>query len=270
MDPRLADRRRRVAEDRARSNVTRLIRFLVVLAPLAALVWFIQSPFLSVAEIQVNGANQVDVGSVLATHGVVEGRAMISLDLSAPERVLAANPWVSEVSLSRDWPRTVRVEVVERTPAVNGRFSNGWSLLAADAVILERVDAPRADLPSAEFDGVAARDATDSLEVAGAVEFLSTLPTSLGRGALVRRGTDGLEGIVAGFTVRLGGPFEMSSKAAVTAALIETELEEGSILTVVAPASPAVLPPGAGDGADQDTADNDELGEETNDDDAES
>lgn len=58
-------------------------------------------------------------------------------------------------------------------------------------------------------------------------------------------GEGGLVATVDGFEVRLGGPFEMDSKAAVSAALIDSGLEEGSVLTVVAPASPAVLPPGA-------------------------
>ncbi|MGH8911870.1 MAG: hypothetical protein ACRDVD_05105, partial [Acidimicrobiia bacterium] len=57
-----------------------------------------------------------------------------------------------------------------------------------------------------------------------------------------------LEATVDGFTVRLGRPFEMEEKATVTLAVIDDGLEEGSIITVVAPASPAVLVPGAEQG----------------------
>ena len=245
MDPRLADRRRRVAEDRARSNMARLIRFLVFVAGVAGLVWFAQSPFLSVSEIVVTGASRVDVRQVLQDHDVTEGRAMVVLDLDEPERLLSVNPWVEQVSIARKWPTSVIVEVVERTPAVNVRFANGWSLVAADGTVLERVDAPAPDLPQAEFDTVPSRDGGEDLQVVGAVEYLAGLPGQYKLGAVVRPATEGLEAVVDGFTVRLGGPFEMTSKAAVTGALLDTGLEEGAILTVVAPASPAVLPPGA-------------------------
>jgi hypothetical protein len=39
----------------------------------------------------------------------------------------------------------------------------------------------------------------------------------------------------------------MEQKAAVTAAILEQGVDEGSIITVVAPASPAVLPPDGGE-----------------------
>ena len=245
MDPRLADRRRRVAEDRARSNMARLIRFLLFVTAVAGLVWFAQSPFLSVSEIVVTGASRVDVRQVLHDHGVSEGRAMVALDLDEPERLLSVNPWVEQVSVARKWPTTVIVEVVERTPAVNVRFANGWSLVAADGTVLERIDVAAPDLPQAEFDTVPSRDGGEDLQVVGAVEYLAGLPDQYRLGAVVRPATEGLEAVVDGFTVRLGGPFEMASKAAVTGALLDTGLEEGAILTVVAPASRAVLPPGA-------------------------
>ncbi len=245
IDPRLADRRRRVAEDRARSNLGRLVRFLVLLAAVAAVVWFLQSPFLSVSHVVVTGADRVDVAEILAEHGVVEGRAMVTLRLDGARQALAADPWIAAVEVAREWPTTVRVEVTERTPAASVRLSGGWVLVAADATVLERVERPDPSLPTARFPAVAEGDAAQDLQVAGAVEYLAALPADHRRGALVAPGEGGLVATVDGFEVRLGGPFEMDSKAAVSAALIDSGLEEGSVLTVVAPASPAVLPPGA-------------------------
>lgn len=246
MDPRLADRRRRVAEDRARSNLGRLVRLLVLLGALAAVVWFLQSPFLSVSRLVVTGAHRVDVAGILAEHGVVEGRAMVTLRLDGARQALAADPWISAFEVAREWPSTVRVEVTEREPVASVRLAGGWALVGADATVLEQIDAPDPSLPTARFPTVAEGDAADDLEVAGAVSYLAALPVNHRPGADVRPGQGGLVATVDGFEVRLGGPFEMESKASVTAALVDSGLEEGSILTVVAPASPAVLPPGAG------------------------
>src|SRR5690606_29700951 len=111
MDRRLAERRKRVAEDRARSNLSRLIRVLVVLALVAAAVWFAQSPFVSVGRIRVEGADRVDVMSVLDSHGVTEGRPMLVIDVQGAERALRQDPWVAEATVARDWPQTVVVAI---------------------------------------------------------------------------------------------------------------------------------------------------------------
>jgi cell division protein FtsQ len=245
MDPRLAARRHKVAEDRARSNLGRLVRFLGLLALMAVVVWFLQSPFLSVSRVLVTGAHRVDVEGILAEHGIVEGRAMVTLRLDPARQALAADPWIASVELARQWPTTVRVEITEREPAASVRLSSGWWLVAADATVLEKTDQADPTLPRARFPTVSESAAADDLEVAGAVEYLADLPINHRAGAVVRPGEGGLVATVDGFEVRLGGPFEMDSKAAVTAALLDSGLEQGSVLTVVAPASPAVLPPGA-------------------------
>lgn len=243
MDRRLADRRRRVAEDRARTNLGRLVRFLTFVAALAGVVWLAQSPLLSVAGIDVTGSDRVDAEAVLAQNGIVAGRPMILLDISAATAALGADPWVATARVARDWPTRVVVEMVERVPAVGLHLADGWWLAAPDGTVLESV-APRAEgYPVASFPRVSKEEASDDFGVKGAVEYLAALALPLQASASVTRGSDGLEATVGGFVVRLGRPFEMAAKASVTGALLATPLEDGSIVTVVAPASPAVLPP---------------------------
>lgn len=243
MDRRLAERRRRVAEDRARSNLSRLVRLLVLLAMVAFLMWFAQSPFMSVGEITIQGADRVDVGSVLERHGVVEGRPLLLIDVGGAETSLLSDPWVEAASVARDWPTRVVVEIVERVPAVAVQLSDGWWMAAADATLLEAISEPPANLPAARLSDRDSSEAVEDLMVAGAVEFLTSLPGEYQWGAVVSTGPEGLEATVAGFPVRIGRPFDTAEKAVVTAAMIDSGLEEGSVLTVVAPASPAVLPP---------------------------
>ncbi|HEX2154363.1 MAG TPA: FtsQ-type POTRA domain-containing protein [Acidimicrobiia bacterium] len=245
MDRRLAERRRRVAEDRARSNLGRLVRLLTFLVVVAAVVWFLQSPFVSVGEITVQGANRVDVTAVLGDHGVVEGRPLLVLDVAGAEESLLSDPWVAQASVARDWPTRVVVQIEERVPAVAARLKGGWWLVAGDATLLEPVESPPSNLPRANLPDLNAKDSADGLELAGAVEFLGGLPAHHQPGAEVRLGAEGLEATVSGFRVRIGRPFDTAEKAVVAAAMIDSGLEEGGVITVVAPASPAVLPPEA-------------------------
>lgn len=243
MDPRLEHRRRSVAEDRARSNLGRLVRLLVGVAVIAGLVWLGQSPFLSLSEVVVRGASRVDVTSALASREVVTGRPMLLLDVDGAEAALLADPWVAEAEVARDWPTSLVVSVVERIPAASVLFSDGWWLVAADGTVLAATPQPTPDLGVARFEHMASAEAGDDLAVSGAVTFLDALPAERRPGVVVAPGADGLEAMVESFTVRLGGPFDMEEKAAVTLAVIDDGLVEGAIVTVVAPASPAVLEP---------------------------
>lgn len=247
MDRRLMERRRRVAEERARSNLGRLVKVLAGVAFLAAGVWFVQSPFMSVGRITVKGADRVDVASVLEEHRIVAGRPLILLDVDAAEGALRGDPWVRSSEVARDWPRAVVVEVEERRPAAVVQLRDGYWLASADAVLLERAPDSLPDLPAVVLSDLGREEAEDSLELEGAVEYVTTLPREYRSGTVVRQGVEGLEATVAGYQVRVGRPFDTAEKAVVTAAMIESGVEEGAVLTVVAPASPAVLPPGAAD-----------------------
>ena len=254
IDPRLMDRRRRVAEDRARGNLGRLLRFLTVAAFIAVVVWLLQSPFLSVDRIEVIGAARVDVREVLAERDVRPGRPMVLLDIDGSVAALEAEPWIHDATVARRWPTDVVVEVSEHLPVAVVTFADGAYLVAADGTVLEPAEGGES-LPTAHLAGIESADAGDDLEVEGAVEFLAALPEGRRAGSRVSAGEAGMTATVSGFEIRLGRPFDMADKAMVTAEVLDTGLEEGSVVTVVAPASPAVLPPGGGGTADGETTD---------------
>lgn len=245
MDRRLQERRRRVAEERARSNLSRLVRLLTLLGVVAVLVWFAQSPFMSVGEIAVRGADQVEVEPVLSAHDVAEGRPLLLLDTGGAEAALEDDPWVAEASVARDWPTRVVVEIEERVPVAVVELAEGGWLASADGVLLEPNEEGISGFPTVALPDLGEDEADDSLELEGAVAYAAALPERYRTGSRVEMTDEGLEAMVGGHLVRVGRPFDVEEKARVTAAMLDSGVEEDAILTVVAPASPAILPPGA-------------------------
>ncbi len=244
IDPRLAERRRVVAEDRARRKVSRLVKFLVALGFAGAVVWLFLSPLLSVASVTTSGIAASSADSVLVEHDVVEGTPLILIRSNDVESALESDPWVRESMVELDWPTGVVVRVQERVPAAWLETNEGWGLFAVDGVQLGTASDPDPAMPWIELGAIPADETETSQEVLGSLEFVATLPEELRATARVRSEPGGeIWAEVAGFQVRLGRPVEMGAKALSLAALLREEPAPGSTLTLIAPTHPAVLPP---------------------------
>jgi cell division protein FtsQ len=110
--------------------------------------WLTTSPRFAVATIAVRGSHVLsddEVRELLPFHA---GDNVFSVDTGAAERALAAEPWIARARVTRHLPRTVTVDVTERTPA---------AVVAADGLYL--VDAAgrpfkRAELARGEGEGL--------------------------------------------------------------------------------------------------------------------
>ncbi len=243
IDPRLKERRRAVAEARARHSVRRLLRFLVLLGVMGAAVWFLFSPWMRVVQVRTSGIVVSDAYSVLATHRVVAGTPMILLRPSRVEEALKEDPWVRTARVHRQWPNEVIVQIEERKPAAWVETSSGWVRRAVDGVALPSPVEPDDSLSWIRLPGIGDAEGMTSPWVRGALEFVFTLDEVGGVTAEVWREGGELWADVEGFQVRLGLPGEMEAKALSLLALLSEPIPEGSILILVAPAHPAVSPP---------------------------
>lgn len=243
IDPRLAERRREVAEDRARRNVGRLVRFLVAFGLIGALVWVFLSPLLSVATVTTTGINASTAASILAEERVVEGTPLALIRTGHVERALETDPWVRESVVELDWPQGVVVEVEERVPVAWVETDEGWGLYAVDGVRLTTAPDPGTEMPLIQIGAVDATAEESSPELLGSLEFAAGLSEELKPGARLRtEGGGELWAEVMGYQVRLGRAVEMNQKALSLAALIREQPPEGSILTLIAPTNPAISP----------------------------
>ena len=244
IDPRLAERRRVVAEDRARRKVSRLVKFLVALGFAGAVVWLFLSPLLSIASVTTSGIAASSADTVLVEYDVVEGTPLILIRSNDVESALESDPWVRESVVELDWPTSVVVRVQERVPAAWLETNEGWGLFAVDGVQLGTAPDPDRAMPWIELGAISADETESSGAVLGSLEFVATLPKELRATARVRSEPGGeIWAEVAGFQVRLGRPVDMGAKALSLAALLREKPARGSTLTLIAPTHPAVLPP---------------------------
>jgi hypothetical protein len=244
IDPRLAERRREVAEDRARRNVGRLIKFLVAASLVGALVWLFLSPWLSVAAVTTTGIAASTAAAILTEQGVVEGTPMIMIRSGDVEEALETDPWVRESDVELDWPRNVLVRVEERAPTAWVETDEGWGLYAIDGVRLTTGPDPDPAMPWIQIGGVVATDPEPAAELLGSLEFAANLSEELRPGAKLRTEAGGeLWAEVGGYQVRLGRPVEMGEKALSLAALIREQPPAGSTLNLIAPTNPAITRP---------------------------
>ncbi len=116
IDPRI--RARRVAVLRAEGR--RRLRFVVgALGVVAACVgtWGLsRTALLDLDHVRVEGISSGSMAEVDAAVGVVRGAALRDVDTAAISARVDALPWVQTAEVRRDWPGTLRVDVVERVP----------------------------------------------------------------------------------------------------------------------------------------------------------
>lgn len=251
IDPRLAERRREVAEDHARRNVRRLLRFLSVLAAAGALVWLALSPHLSVARVSVAGALASEASGILAEHRVAQGTPMVLIQPGTVEAALEADPWVIAAEVRLQWPKDVVVQVTERVPRAWVQTANGWSRRAEDGMTLPSRSEPDSTLGWVHLPTVTSEDAPRSDLVLGSIEFLMALPPEMAAAVSIRLEEGELWAVVDSRQVRLGRPVSMREKAVSLVALLEEEIPKSAVLVLVAPTHPAVRPtPGEAEGDD--------------------
>ena len=157
------------------------------LATIGFLGWLIfASPVLGVRDVRVEGLSFLDEAQVREVAGVLNGTPLTRVDVDGVSQRIASLPAVASVEVSRDWPSTLRIAVVERVPIGGIKRGNAFHLFDHQAVIFRTADSLPADVVMVECEA-------DNL-VKGAVMVIQALTTQL-RSELVRLTIDGPAGI---------------------------------------------------------------------------
>ena len=75
------------------------------------------APLFTVREIRFHGLVHATEKDLLGVARLAPGANLFALDLAAATRAMSTNPWIASVRLSRHFPGTVEVEIVEHRPS---------------------------------------------------------------------------------------------------------------------------------------------------------
>lgn len=126
-EERFAERRRSERWRRIRHVLLGLLGVGVV-AGVVWVIWF--SSALSVNRIEIDGTTTLTPMDVRSQAAVRLGEPLARVDTVAIESRVAAMERIDRVEVSRHWPRTIRIEVVERKPI--GWVMSGLAIRALD------------------------------------------------------------------------------------------------------------------------------------------
>lgn len=239
MDRRFAERRRQVGESTARSGLSRSITLLLVLATISLVVWFLQSPYMSVRAVRIEGAARSAAGDLARSAGAIEGRPMVLIRPGSISESVLTDPWVAEVVTERQWPDVLVVKVTERVPTAWVLSAGAWNLVAADGTALLQSTLPDDDGRPLINGGAGLSDPV----VLAAIRFAGALRADLAVGAVLAVADGQINATVGEYDVRIGGPEDVELKARSLAAVLDSRPLPGSTITVIAPTRPAVAPP---------------------------
>ncbi len=226
--PRLEARAAAERQGRWRSRVRRTGIALGVVVPLAVLAWvLLGSPLLAVRTVEVVGEHRLRAAEVVGAADVRAGTPLARVDTAAVVRRVEQLAPVAHVSVTRAWPHTLTITVVERVPVVALAQDGTYGLLDRDGVEVARVaSAPRGlyRLTSSSPDATAA-----------ALAVLDHLPRSItGRlGSLRAPSPDQVTLVLRDRRqVLWGGPEDGATKASAVLALLRLP---GTVYDVSAP-----------------------------------
>ncbi len=132
------------AQRRSRSRIIRGLWWLLGLAAAAGLIYLVAfSSVLAVQTVSVTGTKILAEQDVLKAAGVGLGTPLARVDVEAVAARVAGLPPVSEVTITRAWPNTLKIALNERKARLVIPAASGYLLADAAGVVFEAVpDAP--------------------------------------------------------------------------------------------------------------------------------
>ncbi|QGP92928.1 Cell division protein FtsQ [Neomoorella glycerini] len=121
---------------RRRQRVRRLLFFLLTVV---ALFYFIHSGFFSLENIEITGNKYIPTAELENLIGVARGINLWQVDTAAIAKRLATHPLVAKARVSRRWPRTLAVQIEERTPVAILVQDGSFLLVDGSGVVMERI-----------------------------------------------------------------------------------------------------------------------------------
>jgi len=243
VDPRIRARRIEVRRHEGRRRLRRLTWFLVALALLVVAYGVTRTPLLAVHQIDISGNHNTSTAAIRQAAGIKAGAPMVDLSASAAASRIERLPWVASATVSRDWPRTVKVAVTERQPAARIAAGSSWLVVDLEGRVLA-VDAAAPDgLAPIEWSGAAAAPGAKVSVPVDLVRLAAALPADLRpQVAAVARDAGGLElRLAQGGLVRIGEASALRDKLVAASTLLASPAAKcAAVIDVQVPNAPTL------------------------------
>lgn len=132
------------------------------------------APLLDVGRVTVTGAVAVPQADVLGVAGVPDAVPLARIDTQAVADRVAALPAIASVTVSRSWPHTVVISVVERVPVATLTTATGVELVDRGGAVFPGVAPP--GLPALTLASAGPGDPVTR----AALSALAALPAAVG------------------------------------------------------------------------------------------
>lgn len=236
-----------VARSAGRRRLRLLLGLLAAVAACAAMLVVLHSPLMEDRHIVVSGDAHVGRGEVLAAAGLASPLPMIDVSPTSAVRGLDRLPWVKSASVSRQWPWTVRVQVLSRVPVGQVADRSGWALVDGSGRVLETSPAQMHGWIT--ISGVPAGGAPASFLAAGAAPELQ-VARSLGArlrsvvSVIAAQPGGGVDLLLdGGARVRLGGIADLAEKLLALRTIYEqVDLSGIGTIDLSVPGAPTLTP----------------------------
>ena len=212
----------------------------VIVAVVAVGAWAVlASPLLAVRTVQVDGVRSLTDDQVEQTAGIAAGTPLMRVDTGTAAARVAQLPQVASVEVTRGWPHTVVVTVVERVAVAVVDHAGTRSLVDREGVLFDTITgaAPAGVVPL-----TVPRPGPDDATTAAALGAVVALPADVRRevtGVTAGSPDDVTLTLTDGRTVLWGSAEATPRKARVLAALLDQidagTLDEADTLDVSTP-----------------------------------
>jgi len=101
--------------------------------------FIIVSPYFQMKETLVRGTERLQSDVVIELTGLKPSQNLLMTNLGAVARKVKTNPWVKEVSVRRDFPDRLVIEVTERKPVALIERGDGLYFIERDGTAFEKI-----------------------------------------------------------------------------------------------------------------------------------
>ena len=137
IDPRIRKRRRDVKRAAGRKRLRWILIALGAIGLIVGTSLVLRASVFAVKSVVVTGAHYIDQPTLDGITVPLRGESLVDVKLDDVRRKFEALPWVRSVDVTRDWPSTIRIDILERRPvAFYGGDDQLWHVLDEDGRVI--------------------------------------------------------------------------------------------------------------------------------------